>query len=488
MNLFKKILSPIIIISLLAIPVIANAKDESSNSKVYKNIKLETKNGDILYRTFDTYTPFLTGSIARINTNSLISKGYTGQGYTVAVIDTGVDFSHSFLAGRKAGEACFTSDASCPNGSNEMIGDGAAKPVHPHGTHVSGIIAGSNSSMSGVAPGAKILGINIFELNGSASEESIISALIYANSVRDKYNIISVNLSLGTNRLWVGECDTVSPDLTTIVHTLIANGVAVVAAAGNSYSYGMANPACISGVTSVSAVTSTSDTVTDFSNISKYTTFAAPGYAISSSVPGNSFKRYSGTSMSSPHVAGALALYASYRPNLSVPKMVFDLQEKCPKAYDPPTKIYVCRLDFSYVSTGVVSPIVTDPSPTTTVPESNPSPTTTIPVNNSTPPTTTPPLVYGTMLGKPRLNNVTLSKNNLLSINYSDPIYGKTLIVKYILSCSDNSYYEFSPTSGFTNHTYFIRVVNFLARSCSLRAVDIDSKNGPSTQFIPIDK
>jgi subtilisin family serine protease len=482
----NKLFKTILIIALLSTPSIAHAKGEETRTKPYKNIKLQTKDGDIIYKVLDKVLPSLNSSTQRINNNALLSLGYSGQGYTVAVIDTGVDFSHSFLAGKKAGEACFTATNSCPNGTNEMIGDGAARPTHWHGTHVAGIIAGTSSTMRGVAPSSKILGINVFETDLSANEESIIAALEYVNSVRSKLNIVSVNLSLGTTRMWTGPCDTISPELTTIVHTLIANRVAVVAAAGNSYSYGMANPACISGVTSVAASFSDNDNVTEFSNISNYTTFAAPGYQISSSVSGGGYKQSSGTSMSTPHVAGAFALYNSFKSGLSVPQQVTNLQTNCPKAYDAPTKISVCRLDFTYVASGQVVP-----SPGTTVPPVDttiPSPTTTVPSPVvTTPPTTTPPLVYGTMLGKPRLNSIQYYKNNSVSVNYTDPVYAKSLIANYLLICG-SSQYQFSPVNGFTNHSYVITSFDLTASSCSLRAIDFNGNNGPATQNIPISK
>jgi subtilisin family serine protease len=476
----NKIYKIIVALALFTAPSVAHAKD--NNTKPYKNVKLQTKNGNILYRMSDI-VPSLNNSTERINTNALISQGYTGQGYTVAVIDTGVDFSHPFLTGKKAGEACFTANNSCPNGTNQMIGDGAARPTHWHGTHVAGIIAGSNTTMHGVAPGAKILGINIFETDLSANEQSIITALEYVNANRSRFNIVSVNLSLGTSRQWTGLCDAVSPELTTIIHTLIDNRVAVVAAAGNSYSYGMANPACISGVTSVAASYSTSDDVTEFSNISNYTTFAAPGYQINSSVAGGSFKQASGTSMSTPHVAGAFALYNSFKPGLSVPQQVSNLQSNCPKAYDAPTKISVCRLDFTFVAGGqVVSP------PDTTVPPVD----TTVPPPVTTPPTippvTTLPPVYGTMMGKPRLNSIQYYTNtNSAVINYTDPVYAKSLISLYVLICG-SSQYQFTPVAGSTNHSYVVNLFDSTATSCSLRAVDSSNNYGPATQNIPIYK
>jgi subtilisin family serine protease len=248
----------------------------------------------------------------------------------------------------------------------------------------------------------------------------------------------------------------------------------------------MANPACISGVTSVAATSSTDDNVTEFSNISNYTTFAAPGYQINSSVSGGGYKQSSGTSMSTPHVAGAFALYNSFKSGLPVTQQVSNLQVNCPKAYDPPTKISVCRLDFTYVASGqvVTPPDTTVPPVDTTVP----SPTTTVPSPVvTTPPTTTPPLVYGTMLGKPRLNSIQYYKNNSVSVNYTDPVYAKSLIANYLLICGSTQY-TFSPVSGFTNHIYVITLFDSISTSCNLRAVDANGNSGPATQNIPVSK
>lgn len=476
----KKIINLFIIISLLFTVSTVHAKN--SSPKPYRSFKLETKNGDIIYRTNDTYSPNLVGSNVKINSDALISKGYTGQGYTVAVVDTGVDFSHPFLAGKKVGEACFTTNNSCPKGGTQEIGDGAARPVHWHGTHVAGIIAGNNADMHGVAPGAKLLGINVFESDGTSYEENIINALTYVNSVRTRYNIVSVNMSLGTTKLWTTTCDDASPELTDIIHTLINNGVAVVVAAGNSSSYGMSNPACISGVASVAATFTINDNVTEFSNIVEFTTFAAPGYMINSSVTGGAFKQASGTSMSAPFVAGAFALYASYKPSQTVSQRVSDLQQNCPKAYDIPTKIFICRLDFTYVATGDSAPVTTT---TTTVP----SPTTTQAPVITLPPvsTTTTTLVYRMMLGKPRLNFLQLNSSGTLYVNYTDPVYGKQLISNYSLTCGE-FVYTFSPSSQFTNHVQSIANVPSTITSCSLRAVDYNNTFGPSTQYIAIYK
>src|SRR5262245_14779771 len=99
------------------------------------------------------------------------NAGLDGAGRAVAVLDTGVDANHPFLAGKVIREACFS--RSCPNGARFEEGPGAARPCSlsardcRHGSHVSGVIAGSGqdgggAEIKGVAPGAAIVAIQVF--------------------------------------------------------------------------------------------------------------------------------------------------------------------------------------------------------------------------------------------------------------------------------------------------------------------------------------
>lgn len=472
---FKLITIVLITFGLLSLFVYTKAGAED-NSKDYKSIKLEVKSGNIIYRMSDML-PSLNNVVPKINAPALYAKGATGRGYSVAVVDTGVNASHPFLSGRVVAEACFSYKNSCPNSQNQMIGSGAAKPVHWHGTHVAGIVAGKNSTSNGIAYGANIVAVNIFEKDGSAYEESLLSSLQYIYSVKEKYNIIAVNLSLGTSKVWTTQCDDVAPELTAVIHSLIDANVAVVAAAGNSFSHGMANPACVTKTVSVAASYSTNDKITDFSNISQHTTFAAPGYQISSSAD-STYRTASGTSMATPQVAGAFALYASYKPGLSISQMVVDLHASCPKAYDAPTGISVCRLDFTGVAGGQngvpVTTTTTVVSPTTTAPKST---TTTVPGN----PTTSTTVVYRTQIGKPRLNSVTLYKNGTMTVLYADALYGKSLVAHYVLSCDQGFQTQLPVVQGRTSHTFSLVYTGESMKSCFLYPVSHNGANGPQS-------
>ena len=104
--------------------------------------------------------PFLGQSGPMVGAYKAHQGGYTGKGTFIAVVDTGTDVKHPFIAGRPVIEACFAKQ--CPNGEARMVGPGAARPVGSHGTHVAGIALGRGAKMSGVAPEAGLIAINVF--------------------------------------------------------------------------------------------------------------------------------------------------------------------------------------------------------------------------------------------------------------------------------------------------------------------------------------
>ena len=262
--------------------------------------------------------PSLAESGPMVGTSNLHRRGYTGKGTYVAVIDTGTDVGHPFIAGRPLIEACAADR--CPNGRKWMLGRGAARPVKAHGTHVAGITLGRHKGgrILGVAPEAGLIAINVFNPNGKSRTSNILAALelVVLLAHRRKINVASVNMSLGAPRHFSRPCAHGGYDM--LVRMLTRLNVAVVAAAGNEgKKRGISAPACIRGIFSVGAIDK-KYRVAHFSNSAPILDILAPGVAIISSVSGSKFKKLSGTSMAAPHVAGAFAVLRQAAPRKSL--------------------------------------------------------------------------------------------------------------------------------------------------------------------------
>jgi subtilisin family serine protease len=271
---------------------------------------------------------FLSDSVPLIGADDAHTAGFAGAGQTVAILDTGVDSSHSFFSGRVVSEACFSTNeplldliSNCPNGQESQIGPGAAVPPSSslfqfdHGTHVAGIAAGGDNvtPFSGVARSASIIAIqvttNFDDLGLTVMPSDVLSGLERVFELRNTFDIAAVNLSLGFGNFST-PCDS-DPDVAPakiVVDQLVSVGIAIIAASGNDGSTNsLAVPACISSVVSVGS-TNKNDTVSSFSNSASFLDLLAPGASINSSVPGGGFGFNSGTSMSAPHVTGAYAV------------------------------------------------------------------------------------------------------------------------------------------------------------------------------------
>jgi subtilisin family serine protease len=217
-----------------------------------------------------------------------------GAGPLVCIIDSGLATSHPDLAGAAAGG--YPADWSS---------DGCG-----HGTHVAGTIAGrvNGSGVSGVAPRASLYIVKVFGND---------CAWVYASSLVDAaYRCRDagakiINMSLGGST----RSSTEERAFSTLYST---NGILSVAAAGNDGTAGLSYPASYASVISVAAVDSNNRRAS-FSQYNAQVELAAPGVGIYSSVPWSPFfESWNGTSMATPHVAGAAALALSARPSLPV--------------------------------------------------------------------------------------------------------------------------------------------------------------------------
>lgn len=220
-------------------------------------------------------------------------QGYTGAGITVGIIDTGIDNTHPDFRTKKIIRRDYINDGAAPTQFN------------PHGTHVAGTIA-ANGKIRGVAPDATLIDYRVFDTQGGGATNAIITRAI-EQSIEDGCDII--NLSLG------GPYD--YPPMRKSIQKAVSRGIMVIVAAGNE---GDSNPDTVQigypayypEVVSVGAVNYSTKTGTIeqkwWSNRNDQVDVCADGFEVLSTVPGNKYASFSGTSMASPHVAGFCAL------------------------------------------------------------------------------------------------------------------------------------------------------------------------------------
>jgi Subtilase family len=241
--------------------------------------------------------------------------GLDGKGQTVAVIDTGIAWDHYALGGGFGAGHKVVGGWDFAENDGNPYDDG---PAGYHGTHVSGIVASEAATNLGVAPGADLVGLRVFDDNGIGKLEWVEQALRWVHQNKESFAnpITTVNLSLGG--AWNNKS---LPDWAILEDEfaqLKQEGIFISVAAGNSFqSYltkGLSYPAVSSHVVAVSS----SNGNGQMSNFSQRDdkVIVAPGEDIRSTVPdhlfnGTSTNRFltaTGTSMSAPYVAGASTL------------------------------------------------------------------------------------------------------------------------------------------------------------------------------------
>lgn len=257
------------------------------------------------------------------------ARGYTGQGVTVAVIDSGVDINHPDLVNN-----IWRNTREIPNNGIDDDGNGyiddvygwnfgvgqnnnnvlPGTPYNYHGTHVAGTIAASRNDfgVTGVAPNAKIMAIRLGDVDSTGSfvnPGNLATAIRYAvdNGAR------VINLSLEWSN---------SAELRDALAYASSRNVVVVSSAGNYSIDSPGNPAqyAIDYGIAVGAV-DVQQKIASFSNLassdSRMQYVVAPGVKVFSTLPGNQYGYLNGTSMAAPHVAGVVALMLSANPSLT---------------------------------------------------------------------------------------------------------------------------------------------------------------------------
>jgi serine protease AprX len=295
-----------------------------------------SRDPNVEYIAFDSKVfALLDIATSSIGCNFPHEAGFTGEGVTVAVIDTGVA-PHNDLTkptNRIVGFKDFINDRTKPYDDNG------------HGTHVAGIIASngfsSNGKYTGVAPKANILAVKALDETGSGSTSDIISAIQWVIDTKDEYNTKILNLSLGSpaNEPYY------SDPLAKAASAAVDAGITVVTAAGNS---GPAKETILSPGNSPSVITVGAvddnktpelddDTIAPFSSRGptkdglKKPDLVAPGVDIMSlsNTKPDAYSSLSGTSMATPLVTGAIALMYNKNPGLDPKTIKASLKKSC---------------------------------------------------------------------------------------------------------------------------------------------------------------
>ncbi|WP_240643941.1 S8 family peptidase [Antribacter gilvus] len=229
-----------------------------------------------------------------------------GAGITAYIVDTGILTTHSDFGGRAV------------HGTDTVDGDSNATDCNGHGTHVAGTVGGS---AYGVAKGVTLVGVRVLDCAGSGTNAGVVSGINWVAADHDAGEKAVANMSLGGSA---------NSSINTAVTNAIADGVTFVVAAGNETTDACTkSPASTPNAITVGA-TQSNDAKASYSNYGTCLDIFAPGSSITSAwhTSTSATNTISGTSMASPHVAGAAALvlnaYPSYTPAQVRDKLVAD--------------------------------------------------------------------------------------------------------------------------------------------------------------------
>ena len=278
-------------------------------------------------RPVHTSGQVLPTGIDRVDAEQSSTRSGDGKGAVdvdVAVLDTGIDIDHP--------------DLNVAGGVN-CVGGSSFDDDHLHGTHVAGTAAAKDNHLGvvGVAPGARLWAVKVVDETGSGTIESVICGVDWVTAHRSRIEVANMSLSGEAAEPPGTGCATDDPFHDAVCRSVRA-GITYAVAAGNDARNARAlAPASYDEVITVSALADfdgkpggktpgrtclppraheQDDSFADFSNFGRDIDLVAPGVCILSTVPGG-YRRADGTSMASPHAAGAAALYKASHPQAS---------------------------------------------------------------------------------------------------------------------------------------------------------------------------
>jgi subtilisin len=279
-------------------------------------------------QTFRISAQTLPTGIDRVDGELSSAQSGNGSGEVnvdIAVIDTGIDLDHPDLNAR--------------NGTNCVAPGAPAEDDHGHGTHVAGTAAARDNDLGvvGVAPGARVWAVKVLNAAGSGTTSQIVCGIDWVTAnARSGAGIEVANMSLGGQSLFgsFSTCSSTWDPMHPAICRSVNAGVTYAVAAGNSAANANSFvPATYAEVITVSALADFNgqpgggaaatcradqdDTFASFSNYGSDIDLIAPGVCILSTYLGGGYNTLSGTSMASPHVAGAAGLYKAANPAAS---------------------------------------------------------------------------------------------------------------------------------------------------------------------------
>jgi len=276
--------------------------------------------------------------------------GYTGEGISIAIIDTGIDPLHvglnDFDDDPTTNDPKVVAFYDALDGSGDD-GSGETEPYDDqgHGSHCAGISAGTGAvdenpvggdnskPYRGVAPDAWLVGVKVLDSGGSGSFAEVMKGMEWTIDNKIKYNIRAASMSLGG--VWLVELTQEQEErITHLANEMVAAGISLMIAAGNSAGYGtIGTPGAAKDVITVGATEDSKDLAVYSSKGPTHEGQIKPNVAaIGSAVmsveanSGNAYASYSGTSMATPMVAGMAALLLQANPDLQ-PLMIRTILE-----------------------------------------------------------------------------------------------------------------------------------------------------------------
>jgi type VI secretion system secreted protein VgrG len=332
------------------------------------------------------------------------TQGLDGSGFAVAVIDTGVDYNLNALGnGFGAGHKVIA-------GFDFGMQDGDPSPTWNHGTAVSSVIAANDPANPGIAPGADIVALRVFDDGGNSTFARIADALEWVVANHKQHNITVVNISLSDSMNytlnWFRTDTGAGQRVTDAVAKLKSLDIAVVSAAGNSFKgrEGMGFTAIIKETVSVTGVdpntgqlAANAQRLGTSVSAENATDIAAPSSGFRAITGNGSYESVDGTSFAAPIVSGSIVLmqqkyFREFGKLPSVSQIESWLKQGGTATNDPVTNLQIKQIDLAgslgLIPTKPTSPVVVIP------PSEGPKPPVVTPTQPSVP--TPPPVVVVT--------------------------------------------------------------------------------------------